>query len=102
MSHFGLMIVCHVKRKSAAVTCFPSLHLAFFLILKTSVNGLRRTTFARPAARYGTNVKLGVSRYGLASERLPTVHEVHVLLQPSVYPLRQGGACSAPKLTAPA
>jgi len=48
MSHFGLMSVCHVKRKSAAVTGLPSLHFAPFLNVKASVNGLRLTTFAGP------------------------------------------------------
>src|ERR1700694_3913638 len=99
ISNFGSMIVCHVKIRSSAVTCFPSLHFAFLLSVTSTVNGLLLTTFTSPM--YGRIVKSGFRISGLA-RAMPAVHEVHVLLQPDVKPFRQGGSCSAPKVTDPA
>src|SRR6266568_4623019 len=74
-SNLGLMIVFHVKIRSSADTCFPSLHFAFFFSVTRTVNGFLLRTFEVP--RYG----FSISTPGSA---MPAVHEVHVLLQPDV------------------
>jgi len=50
---------------------------------------------------YGLMLKSGLTMRGLA-RAMPAVHEVYVLLQPDVKPLRQGGSCSAPNVIDPA
>src|SRR6266568_6137743 len=97
-SNLGLMIVFHVKIRSSADTCFPSLHFAFFESVTRTVNGFLLRTFAVPM--YGLMLKSGLTMSGLA-RAMPAVHEVHVLLQPDVKPLRHGGSCSAPKVIDP-
>jgi len=47
-SNFGLMIVCHVKIRSSALTWTPSLHFALLLIVASRVNGAFLTIFALP------------------------------------------------------
>jgi hypothetical protein len=44
----GLMNACHVARKSAHVTCFPSLQTAFGLYWNRVVSGLRLTIVGLP------------------------------------------------------
>src|SRR6266516_4810406 len=78
MSNLGSTIVCQVKIRSSADTCFPSLHFAFFESVTRTVNGFLLTTFAVPM--YGLMLKSGFTISGLASA-MPAVHEVHVLLQ---------------------
>src|SRR5919197_222406 len=87
--------------KSLAFTGTPSFHTAAFLILTVSVNlPPRRPTFASPSDRSGANEKSGFWMYRPRSV-VPTVHAVHVLLHESSAPFRQGGSCSAPKMSVP-
>src|SRR6266480_3262509 len=91
MSNLGSTIVFQVKIRSSADTCFPSLHFAFFLSVTRMVNGFLLRTFTLPMN--GLMLKSGITIIGFASA-MPAVHEVHVLLQPEVKPLRHGGSCS--------
>src|SRR5215216_5806133 len=51
---FGLMKTFHVARKSLPVTGLPSLHLAEFLNVNLTVNGLLSTIFGLPVHSRGT------------------------------------------------
>src|ERR1700693_3303013 len=98
ISNLGSTIVFHVKIRSSAETAFPSLHFAFLFSETRTAKGLLLVTFAVPM--YDLMLKSGLTMSGLASA-MPAVHEVHVLLQPEVKPLRHGGSCSAPKVIDP-